>query len=71
MWYNRDNTFLMKIEENTILNFEDTKSGVLAEKNKDGKVTRKQLEVDFVCNLGSKRFYILYDFLLNPECIEG
>ena len=120
MWYNRDNTFLMKIEENTILNFEDTKSGVLADKNKDGKVTRKQLEVDFVCNLGSKRFYIqsafsipdeekraqeirpfrkiddsfkkiivtkdivapyydehgiltvnVYDFLLNPECIEG
>ena len=31
MCYNRDNTFLMKIEEDTILNFEDTKSGVLAE----------------------------------------
>ena len=31
MCYNRDNTFLMKFEENTILNFEDTKSGVLAE----------------------------------------
>ena len=92
----------------------------IAEKSKDGKVTRKQLEVDFVCNLGSKRFYIqsafsipdeekraqeirpfrkiddsfkkiivtkdivaayydehgiltvnVYDFLLNPECIEG
>ena len=92
----------------------------IAEKDKDGKVTRKQLEVDFVCNLGSKRFYIqsafsipdeekraqeirpfckiddsfkkiivtkdivapyydehgiltvnVYDFLLNPECIEG
>lgn len=92
----------------------------IAEKSKDGKVTRKQLEVDFVCNLGSKRFYIqsafsipdeekraqeirpfrkiddsfkkiivtkdivapyydehgiltvnIYDFLLNPKCIEG
>lgn len=31
MCYNKDNTFLMKIEENTILSFEDTKSGVLAE----------------------------------------
>jgi len=29
-----------------------------AEKDKDGKVTRKQLEVDFVCNLGSFRYYI-------------
>ena len=27
-------------------------------KNKDGKSERKQLEVDFVCNLGSKRYYI-------------
>ena len=92
----------------------------IAEREKDGKVTKKQLEVDFVCNLGSKRFYIqsafsipdeekraqeirpfrkiddsfkkiivtkdivapyydehgiltvnVYDFLLNPECIEG
>lgn len=92
----------------------------LSEKSKDGKVTRKQLEVDFVCNLGSKRFYVqsafsipdeekrrqetrpfckiddsfkkiivtkdivspyyddngiltvnIYDFLLNPACIEG
>ena len=30
----------------------------LAEKDKDGKVIRKQLEVDFVCNLGSARYYI-------------
>ena len=27
----------------------------IAEKDKDGKVTRKQLEVDFVCNRGSDR----------------
>ena len=30
----------------------------IAEKNSDGKVARKQLEVDFVCNLGSSRLYI-------------
>lgn len=30
----------------------------IAERNKEGKVTRRQLEVDFVCNLGSKRYYI-------------
>lgn len=29
-----------------------------AERNAEGKVVRKQLEVDFVCNLGSKRYYI-------------
>lgn len=26
--------------------------------NKDGRIVRKQLEVDFVCNLGSARYYI-------------
>ncbi len=30
----------------------------IAERNEAGKVVRKQLEVDFVCNLGSKRYYI-------------
>ena len=30
----------------------------IAEKDEDGKMTRKQLEVDFVCNLGSFRCYI-------------
>lgn len=30
----------------------------IAERNEEGKVVRKQLEVDFVCNLGSKRYYI-------------
>ncbi len=28
----------------------------IAEKDAEGKVTRKQLEVDFVCNLGSSRY---------------
>ena len=30
----------------------------IAERDKNGKVIRKQLEVDFVCNLGSSRYYI-------------
>lgn len=30
----------------------------VAEKDEKGKVRRKQLEVDFVCNLGSSRYYI-------------
>lgn len=30
----------------------------IAERNEEGKVVRKQLEVDFICNLGSKRYYI-------------
>lgn len=31
---------------------------VTVAENKDGAVTRKQLEVDFICNLGSSRYYI-------------
>ena len=31
---------------------------VTVAENKDGVVTRKQLEVDFICNLGSSRYYI-------------
>jgi predicted AAA+ superfamily ATPase len=31
---------------------------VMNEVDKNGKKIRKQLEVDFVCNKGSKRFYI-------------
>ncbi len=30
----------------------------VAEKDEKGKIKRKQLEVDFVCNLGSSRYYI-------------
>lgn len=29
-----------------------------SEKNAEGKVVRRRLEVDFVCNLGSRRYYI-------------
>ncbi len=30
----------------------------VAERNENGNVVRNQLEVDFVCNLGSKRYYV-------------
>ena len=39
----------------------------IAEKDKDGKVTRKQLEVDFVCNRGSVRYYIQSAYSLPDE----
>ena len=39
----------------------------VAEKDKKGKVTRKQLEVDFVCNLGSSRYYIQSAYTLPDE----
>jgi len=34
------------------------------ENNKEGKTIRKQLEVDFVCNQGSKRYYIQSAFAI-------
>ena len=39
----------------------------IAEKDSNGKVIRKQLEVDFVCNLGSVRYYIQSAFSLPDE----
>lgn len=39
----------------------------IAEKDAEGKVTRKQLEVDFVCNLGSSRHYIQSAYSLPDE----
>lgn len=43
--------------------------GVVAttEKNQEGKIVRKQLEVDFVCNLGSSRYYIQPAYSLPDE----
>lgn len=35
--------------------------------NKDGKTVRKQFEVDFVANQGSRRYYIQSAFLINSE----
>ena len=37
------------------------------EKNKEGKAVRKNLEVDFVCNLASKRYYIQSAFAIPNE----
>ena len=39
----------------------------IAEKDQNGKVIRKQLEVDFVCNLGSSRYYIQSAYALPDE----
>ena len=39
----------------------------IAERNQEGKVIRKQLEVDFVCNLGSSRYYIQSAYSLPNE----
>ncbi len=39
----------------------------IAEKDRQGKVTRKQLEVDFICNLGSARYYIQSAYSIPDE----
>ena len=39
----------------------------VAEKNKNGNFVRKQLEVDFVCNLGPVRYYIQSAYSLPNE----
>ena len=39
----------------------------ISEKDEDGKSVRKQLEVDFVCNLGSKKIYIQSAFAMPDE----
>ncbi len=39
----------------------------IAEKDSEGKAKRKQLEVDFVCNLGSARYYIQSAYSLPDE----
>ena len=36
----------------------------LSQKNESGSVSRKSLEIDFVCNLGSERYYIQSAFSL-------
>lgn len=42
-----------------------------AEKDKNGKVTRKQYEVDFICNLGSVRYYIQSAYSIPDEEKRG
>ena len=39
----------------------------ISEKDEDGKSVRKQLEVDFVCNLGSRKIYIQSAFAMPDE----
>jgi hypothetical protein len=39
----------------------------ITEKDEDGKKKQKQLEIDFICNLGSKRYYIQSAFSLYGE----
>ena len=36
-------------------------------KNEDGKTQRANLEVDFVCNLGSRRYYIQSAYRMETE----
>ena len=37
------------------------------EKGKDTKPVKKQLEVDFICNKGSKKYYIQSAYMLDTE----
>ena len=39
----------------------------IATKDKEGKTVRKQLEVDFVCNKGSKRYYVQSAFAIPDQ----
>ena len=39
----------------------------IAERDENGKVIRKQLEVDFVCNMGSRRYYIQSAYSIPDE----
>ncbi len=37
------------------------------ERNEEGKVVRKRLEVDFICNLGNRRYYIQSAFAIPDQ----
>jgi hypothetical protein len=39
----------------------------IKEMNQEGKVERKRLEVDFVCNQGYKRYYIQSAFTISDD----
>ncbi len=39
----------------------------IVEKGKDGKQVKKNLEVDFVCNKGSKKYYIQSAYMIETE----
>lgn len=40
---------------------------MIVEKGKNGKPVKKQIEVDFICSLGSKRYYIQSAYMLETE----
>ena len=44
---------------------------VMNETDQTGKKIRKQLEIDFVCNKGSKRYYIQSAFPVQPRIIRN
>ena len=39
----------------------------VVEKGKDAKTIKKQLEVDFICSKGSKKYYIQSAYMLETE----
>ena len=39
----------------------------VVESGKDGKPVKKQLEVDFICNKGSRKYYIQSAYMLDTE----
>ena len=39
----------------------------IVEKGKDGRYVKKQLEIDLICNKGSKKYYIQSAYLLETE----
>ncbi|MDD3796892.1 MAG: ATP-binding protein [Lachnospiraceae bacterium] len=39
----------------------------IVEKGKNGKPVKKQIEVDFICSIGSKRYYIQSAYMLETE----
>ena len=45
----------------------DVGTVTVAEKNEKGTVIRKQLEIDFVCNKGGKRYYVQSAYSLPDE----
>lgn len=45
----------------------DAEVVTVSEKGPDGKMNRKQLEVDFVCDSGQSRYYIQSAFSLHDE----
>ena len=63
--------FSISSEDVQSIKFVIDKKEVTFEKNNDERTIRKQLEVDFVCNQASKRYYIQSAFAIpNKEKME-